>query len=124
VEDDPIIQKVHSIMLKKIGCTVDIAENGEKALALCSNGYDMIFMDIGLGEISGTEIAAEIRKRENGKKRTPIIAMTGYGDEDSKQACVNAGIDDIIIKPTTPEKLQELVEHCKAKQMTESAPIT
>lgn len=111
VEDDPIIQKVHGMMLKALGCIVDIAANGPKALQMCDTKYDTIFMDVGLGEMSGLETAQKIRNNENGiNKRTPIIAMTGYGDEDSKASCLASGMDDLTLKPTTPEILKDLLE--------------
>lgn len=115
VEDDPIIQKVHGVMLKKIGCTLDIANNGIEALEMYNNGYDVIFMDIGLGEMSGMEVATEIRRRENGSAHIPIIAMTGYGDEDSKNSCIASGMDDVIVKPTTPEILKEVLAYWVVK---------
>lgn len=115
VEDDPIIQKVHGMMLKKIGCQVDIANNGPEALAMFNNGYDAIFMDIGLGEMSGMDVAIEIRRQEINGVHLPIIAMTGYGDEDSKNSCLAAGMNDITVKPTTPEHLKELLEHWVVK---------
>lgn len=118
VEDDPIIQKVHGIMLKKIGCQVDIANNGPEALAMFENGYDAIFMDVGLGEMSGMEVTTEIRRRENNVSHLPIIAMTGYGDEDSKNSCLAAGMDDVTVKPTTPETLKQLLEHWVIKAVS------
>ena len=115
VEDDPIIQKVHSMMLTKIGCKVAIASDGKQALAMYQKGYDVIFMDVGLGEISGLEVAQKIRQQENGKSHVPIIAMTGYGDTDSKESCIAAGMNDIAIKPTTPEILKQLLEQWAVK---------
>lgn len=115
VEDDPIIQKVHSAMLKKIGCKLDIANNGAEALEMYNNGYDIIFMDVGLGEISGMEVATEIRRREQNSAHMPIIAMTGYGDEDSKNSCLTSGMDDIIVKPTTPEVLKQVLAYWVVK---------
>lgn len=109
VEDDPIIQKVHKIMLEKVGCQVVIAVNGQEALEIYQDGYELIFMDVGLGTMSGFDVAKEIRRLENGV-RIPIVAMTGYGDDDSKNSCFASGMDDIVIKPTTPERLKEILQ--------------
>lgn len=100
VEDEPIVQKIHTNMLQKLGCKVDLAVNAEEALAKANNDYDIIFMDVGLpGDKSGIEVTHEIRSRELGKKEVPIIVLTGYADVEIKERCLNAKANAVYTKP-------------------------
>lgn len=111
VEDTPMIQRVHRLMLEKIGCQVDVAANAEEALALHNNGYDLIFMDIGLPEVSGLDVTREIRRREGDGKHTPIVAMTGYGHDHDRQNCLKAGIDEVAVKPVSMPNMKRIVQY-------------
>lgn len=110
MEDEQIAMVVHSKMLEKLGYQRDVAEDGRKALSLAANEYDIILMDIGLPDISGIEVAAEIRKRENGSHHACIIGVTGYALEEVKTQCLDAGMDEVITKPMSIEKLSEIIE--------------
>jgi len=109
VEDDRIVQKVHKIMLERLGCEVDVAEDGPRALEIFTKGYDVIIMDVGLPGMSGLEVTTEIRKRESVAKRTPIIAITAFGHEEDRNNCLAAGVDDVAIKPVALEDLTQVL---------------
>ena len=111
VEDNKVVQKVHRKLLEKLHCHVAIAENAKQTYEQLSQQYDLIFLDLGLPDVSGYEIAKEIRKREaaSGKARTPIIALTGYDDEAHKKAALKAGMDAVSIKPVNLEELRGLL---------------
>lgn len=111
VEDTPIVQKVYMKMLDKMGCKVDLAKNAAEALARhAQGGYDLIFMDIGLPEVSGLDITRAIRQREGKHKHTPIVAITGYAHEQDKQNCLQAGVDEVAVKPVRLVALRQLVQ--------------
>jgi CheY-like chemotaxis protein len=110
VEDDKLIQKVHKKMLEQAGCAVAIAENGPQTLAMYDQGYDAIFLDVGLPRMSGLEVATEIRKRESNGTHIPIIALTGFVHEEDKINCLAAGIDAVATKPIMPNELQLLLQ--------------
>lgn len=115
VEDDNIIQIVHSSYLEKLGCEVDIAGHGKEALDLMGNHYDIVFMDMGLPDIDGTILVKEFRKKTKHLKHIPIIAITGYSSESSRQDYLDAGTDDIAIKPVFLEQLEVLLgKYCSA----------
>ena len=113
VEDNQLNQKVAKIMLENLGCTIDIAANGRSALQLLDNqSYDIIFMDLGLPDMSGLEVTSEYRKREVQKQHhTPIIALTAYTLEETQQASYAAGIDDYITKPLLQDRLSIVLNH-------------
>lgn len=111
VEDEPIIQRVHKVMLEKMGCKVEVADTGERALAKFTDKYyEIVFLDIGLPDINGFDVAKEMRYREVERGYTPIIGITGYNSEEDKYRCLQAGMDEVVIKPAKPEELKAVVE--------------
>ncbi len=112
VEDTAILQVVHKKMLENLGLHVELAETGEEALNKINKAtYKLIFMDIGLPGMNGIEAATEIRRLPSPKKHTPIIALTGFVDQKTKQDCLDAGINLVVNKPIKQEKLSELVTY-------------
>lgn len=104
VEDIEIAQKVAEIVLTGLDCAVDIASNGEEALRLFKNNqYELIFMDIGLPDISGIEITKQIRNIEPDTQRTPIVALTSNSEDSYKAQSLAAGMDDFFMKPLSDE---------------------
>lgn len=111
VEDHELIQRIYKTMLEQMGCVVDIASNATEALELHSKGYDLILMDIGLPEVSGLDITQEIRRREGEDKHTPIVAMTGYAHEQDRNNALQAGVDQVLVKPVRMELLKQIVQY-------------
>ncbi|MGQ3891254.1 ATP-binding protein [Legionella sp. CNM-4043-24] len=102
VEDNGIAQMAAKTLLTALSCQVDIAANGMDALALCKkHQYDLIFMDIGLGEgLDGYEVTHYLRSMPE-TRNIPVIALTAHGGEENKQHCIEAGIDAVLTKPLT-----------------------
>lgn len=109
VEDERIAMLVHSKMLEKLGYQPDVAENGQQALSLATKKYDLILMDIGLPDMTGIEVTAEIRQHEDSSHRAHIVGVTGYSLEEVEAQCLAAGMDAIIAKPMPTEKLSEIL---------------
>lgn len=108
VEDVPIIQTVHVRLLEDLNCEVDLAKNGKETLILYrKNNYDLIFLDIGLPDISGTEICKFIREQ---KSQIPIVALTANGFEIREQ-CIDAGMNCFIQKPADRQTLRGVLTH-------------
>ena len=85
---------------------IDVADNGQKAIAMVNERqYKMIFMDIQLPDMDGFQITREIRKMGFDKLR--ICAMTASVLREQIDACYQAGMDDYMMKPFTPELLKE-----------------
>jgi signal transduction histidine kinase/DNA-binding response OmpR family regulator len=99
VEDMPVNQKVAKGMLRSLGHVVDIAEDGEVAVAkMKTRAYDLIFMDMQMPRMNGIEATAAIRALESGRS-VPIIAMTANVFETDRDTCIAAGMNDFIGKP-------------------------
>jgi CheY-like chemotaxis protein len=97
--------------LSDAGLVVDIAEDGAKALELASkNEYALILMDMQMPKMDGLEATRQIRRHQE-KRRVPILAMTANAFSEDKVKCFEAGMDDFIAKPVSPETLYVVLLH-------------
>lgn len=115
VEDDLIIQKIHIHMLNKAGCHIELASDGDEAIKKIREGFDLVFMDIGLPDKDGYEIAKEIRKQKDAHALTPIIGLTGFNDLESKELALKAGMNELVVKPIEQKELAEIIKRWKGK---------
>ena len=108
VEDNMFNQMVAVDSIKEIFPTIeiDVADHGKKALTMVKEkAYTMVFMDIQLPDMDGFQITREIRKL--GFDQLRICAMTASVLKEQVDACFDAGMDDYMMKPFTPELLKE-----------------
>jgi signal transduction histidine kinase/ActR/RegA family two-component response regulator len=111
VEDNLINQRVGARLLERLGCTVDIAANGHEALEIFApEKYDVIFMDCQMPGMDGFEATAQIRRREESRRCTPIVAMTASAMTGDRERCLGAGMDDYVTKPVQLKQLERLLE--------------
>ena len=112
-EDNPVNQQVAKAMLANLGLTVDIAGNGEEALALAkTQEYDIVLMDCQMPVMDGYQATAVLRARETaGARRLPIVALTANAMEGDRQRCLAAGMDDYLAKPYTKARLRQVLAH-------------
>jgi PAS domain S-box-containing protein len=107
-EDNPVNQLVVQTMLAKRGLVVDIAGDGEQALARLAEGdYAAVFMDCQMPNLDG--YSATRRLRAEGR-RLPVIAMTAHAMKGDRERCLEAGMDDYMTKPVRSEVLDEVIE--------------
>jgi len=111
VEDNKVNQMVAAKMLDAMGLTVDLAENGEKALAaLAEKHYDLVLMDCQMPVLDGYQATRAFRAREpKGERPLPIIAMTANAMQGDREKCLEAGMDDYLAKPVKKELLRKLL---------------
>jgi CheY-like chemotaxis protein len=113
VEDNPVNQKMASIVLKKAGWPHEVVEDGGRAVELTRAArFDLILMDCQMPGMDGFEATRRIR---NGDGRTPrsvpIIALTANALEADREACQSAGMDDFVAKPFKATELVRLIDH-------------
>jgi CheY-like chemotaxis protein len=114
VEDNLVNQMVSTHQLRKLGCEIEIANNGLEALAAWQRGgHDMVFMDCQMPEMDGLEATRKIRilEKERSLAPTPIIAMTAAAMEGDRENCLQAGMDDYISKPVKISEIEKLMKH-------------
>ncbi|MDL2307379.1 response regulator [Desulfovibrio sp. OttesenSCG-928-C06] len=103
VEDNDINQLIAEELLKAVGYTVDIANNGQEALNMVMNGkYDMVLMDIQMPVMDGLSATRAIR--DTGLfDDLPIIAMSAHAMSGDREKSLESGMNDHITKPIEPE---------------------
>jgi len=107
-EDNIPNQKVGLHLLKTIGLTADVVNNGKEAIsALKNRSYDIVLMDMQMPEIDGIEATKIIRDAASGieNPNIPIIALTANATAEDKQKCLDAGMNDFITKPIIRKEL-------------------
>ncbi|UOQ52198.1 PAS domain S-box protein [Hymenobacter cellulosivorans] len=107
VDDNPINQKVAVRLLDKLGCQIDVANDGFEAISKATaptGEYELIFMDIQMPEMDGITAMNEIRQRL-GRQCPPIVAMTAYSMKEDAERFVQQGMDDYISKPVKSQDL-------------------
>jgi PAS domain S-box-containing protein len=111
VEDNKINQRVGQKFLERLGCTVDIAEDGAQAVAAaCTNTYGLILMDMQMPVMDGIEATRRIREWEGQRCRTPIVALTANAMMGQLERCLEAGMDDYLTKPLDIARLQDVLD--------------
>ena len=105
-EDNPVNQKLATILLQKAGFSVDVVENGLDAIEKVKNErYNAVLMDVQMPELDGTDATIRIRQWEGHRRHIPIIAMTAEALKGDRERCLAAGMDDYVSKPITPQAL-------------------
>ncbi len=103
VEDDPMIGQALCRALTDAGHAPDWVHDGDQAmLALASETYDAMLLDLGLGRVDGTTVLQAVRRRE---LALPVIVVTARDQVDSKVAVLDLGADDYLIKPFDMKEL-------------------
>ncbi len=107
-EDNEVNQLVISQILQATGYTYLIAQNGEEAVTLYQkHAPKLICMDVSMPVMNGHEATRAIREMERSSSiNTPIIGVTAHAIKGDMERCFEAGMDDYISKPVSPEKLE------------------
>jgi CheY-like chemotaxis protein len=107
-EDNSVNRKVVQSLLSLFGCQFDFAVNGREAVELARTGkFGLIFMDCQMPEMDGFAATRAIRKWQQGRRRTPIIALSASASPGDRAECLAAGMDDCLAKPIEPQKLKD-----------------
>jgi PAS domain S-box-containing protein len=113
IEDNDIAALVAQNILEKLDCQIDIASDGKTALQMIgAYAYDLVFMDIGLPGANGYEVTRQIRLQEADKEYClPIIALTAHADVESRQQCIEAGMNATLTKPLAANVAQDVLNN-------------
>lgn len=122
VEDDRVNQLVLIKLLKKRGYSVELATNGQEAVAMyIAKKYDVVLMDIQMPEMDGIEATKMIREIEGHyNSHTPIIAITAYALEGDRERFIAIGMDDYLSKPIKMEELYQKLGNIETTGMAQS----
>ena len=117
VEDNDVNIMLLTMLLKKVGIVYDIAKDGEKGLQLFKdNQYDVILTDINVPKLTGDELASIVRQDVDTNKRAiPIVGLTATIVQDDLDDYINAGINEVLVKPFKQDELYAIIEKYVAK---------
>ncbi len=120
VEDNKVNQIVCEQFLLKLGCRVEVAENGliAKERFQQSQVYDVIFMDCNMPEMDGFSATRAIRQIEAEQQlsETPIVALTAHIEEDIKRKCLQSGMNAFLSKPFLFEDLERVINSVRVER--------
>ncbi len=114
-EDDKFSFKFLEGFLRQTNVNVIHAENGKRAVDLCSEDQeiDLVLMDIQMPEMNGYEATALIKQT---KKELPIIAQTANAIIEEREKCFEAGCDDFVTKPVNIQELYSKIDKYLTKK--------
>ena len=106
-EDQPINQQVIREVLQQVGVIVTLAADGREALLAVTREkgrFDAVLMDIQMPNLDGHQATRLIREQLSAE-RLPIIALTAHAQVEEQERCRAVGMNDLLIKPVTPDRL-------------------
>ena len=110
IEDDIPSVKYYETLLKNSGADIKIFSNGKdfiNYLALSRDRIDLVLIDFLIPFINGIECVRIFRKE---RKNIPVLMLTAYYSEQSKNEALIAGCNEYVLKPVFPEKIFCLLE--------------
>ncbi|MCA9793005.1 MAG: response regulator, partial [Candidatus Eremiobacteraeota bacterium] len=127
-EDNPVNQKLATILLESRGHRVVLANDGSEVPPLVrGQRFDVILMDVQMPRVDGLEATARVRtlEQDQGLPRTPIIALTAHALKGDRERCLKAGMDGYLSKPIDEGALfRALVELLPAERLTRGTRVT
>lgn len=116
-EDNRVNQLVARRMLEKLGCEVELANDGAEALSCAlTRTYDLILMDCHMPRMSGIEATEKIRALEGFNRTTPIVALTASAALQDRALCLSVGMQAVVGKPYGVEELTGVIRQFLPEQ--------
>jgi signal transduction histidine kinase/DNA-binding response OmpR family regulator len=121
-EDNPVNQKMMTMMLKRFGIKCQLADDGEVAVALASaTQFDLILMDMQMPRMDGLQATATIRSATGGEV-PKILAVTAGASDEERSQCLAAGMDDYLSKPFAWTELSAAISRIMGTDVRSSTP--
>jgi signal transduction histidine kinase/ActR/RegA family two-component response regulator len=110
VEDNAVNQMLAMSMLRKLGASAELAQDGQECVEKVRSGdYDLVLMDIQMPRMDGMAATRAIRQLTN-IRQPRIVALTANAMDSDREACLAAGMEDFLSKPFQVSDLQERLE--------------
>jgi PAS domain S-box-containing protein len=118
-EDNLVNQTLAVRLLEKRGYSIQVADNGRRALELLEKSapgeFAAVLMDVQMPNMDGYEATAELRKREaKSGRHTPVIALTAHAMKGDRERCLASGMDDYVAKPIHAKDLFAVLDRLTA----------
>jgi len=112
VEDNKLNQMVGQALLEGLGLTVEIAGNGQQAIAMIQadpRRFDVVLMDLQMPVMDGYAATQALRAQPS-TAGLPVIAVTANALPSERERCLQAGMNDYVPKPIDPDRLRAVLE--------------
>jgi len=112
-DDNPVNMLLAKTIISRAAANAEVIEarNGVEAIEHFKTAMpDLILMDVQMPEMNGYEATTAIRNLETGGNRVPIIALTAGNVKDERERCVNAGMDDFVVKPVIEDTVIQILK--------------
>lgn len=114
VDDEERFANILARRLSLRGCVCEVSYSGQEALdKIKRKNFFLILLDLHLPDIYGIEVLTQIKKFGS---KTPIIILTGHGNEEDRRQCMQLGAYDFIHKPLGIETLVNLLEEIRKRR--------
>ncbi|MNE32563.1 Sensor histidine kinase RcsC [compost metagenome] len=111
VEDNDVNRIVFSQIMESLNVSYKVAGSGEEALSLfTAHAPSLVLLDMTLPDFDGFELARRIRSTEAQGKSTPLIGVIAHAFDGDRRACLDAGMDDMILKPVSPDMIEVVLK--------------
>lgn len=121
VEDDPLLGDGLTIGLRQSGFAVDWLKDGQSAdLALQSEHFDLLVLDLGLPQMNGMTVLQRARSRGDA---IPVLVLTARDATGDKIAGLDAGADDYLVKPIDLDELSARIRALLRRSAGRAAPV-
>ncbi len=100
VDDSALNRDIAAEMLRRLGCVVEVADDGCTALELAAREtFELVLMDLEMGGMDGYEATRRLRSERGPNANVPVIAATASAFESDRRRALEAGMDDVLPKP-------------------------
>ena len=119
-DDNEVNRLVAGETLRRLGCEVTVAEDGQQALDLLQQqAFAVVLMDCQMPVMDGYESTRQIRRLPSDSRNVPVIALTAHAMAGDRDKCLAAGMNDYLAKPFSLETLQK-----KLQRWTGRVPVS
>lgn len=106
-------------LLVHMGCDVTIVSSGQECLQIVSKEYKVLFLDVSMPGMD--EVTARIHEKFSHDDRPLLIALTGNTDKATREKCLRFGVDGVIYKPFSLDKMRSLLSNLLGKRALHNA---
>ncbi|MBL1208928.1 response regulator [Geminocystis sp. GBBB08] len=115
VEDDKVNQKIIMQVMKRLGYSFDVVNNGQECLEkVAKNNYNLIFMDCQMPILDGYDTTKKLRLNKD-TQNLPIIGLTAFAMEGDREKCLAVGMSDYLTKPFSLKQVENLLNKWLSK---------
>ncbi|KAH6835088.1 Signal transduction histidine kinase [Perilla frutescens var. hirtella] len=110
MDDNSVGRMVTKGLLVHLGCDVFAVASGDECVRAVTSEHKVVFLDVSMAAVDSFEVAIRIREKFSKRSDRPIIvALTGNTDRTIKENCRKVGMDGVILKPVSVDKMRSVV---------------